>query len=66
MNNYEYEDNEVTIQMVYYVCKNPTSRCKGNVMIDIKARGDFKHHTIEGIVNALKVIQNDNPHLEEL
>lgn len=59
------EDKEIMVYAEYFI--NPpevhNKKCTG---IYIIARGDFLHHTIEGICKALKLIQEQNPHIDEV
>jgi hypothetical protein len=62
---YEICTNEVDITMTYSI-GDLNKLDKKNCKIDIIAKGDLPHHLIEGIVDCLKKIQRDNPHLEEI
>ena len=62
-----YSDKEIHVELEYFKDKNADKRVDiFNHLITIRANGDFKHHLIEGIVNALKKVQKDNPHLGEI
>ena len=59
---YNYSDKEIDVKMEYHREKfAPINKYNGKITIE--ASGDFNHHMIEGIIKALKTIQEQNPHL---
>lgn len=63
----QYSDKEIDIDLRYLESENYGKQvAKDNHIVTIVAKGDFMHHLIEGIVKALKNLQEDNPHLKEL
>ena len=63
----QISDREIDIDLRYLKSESSDRQvAKDNHIVTIVAKGDFVHHLIEGIVKALKNLQEDNPHLKEI